>query len=72
MNPSHYPSGRQYLIPLSVPEDWSAEDALAIFDLLNDLREVIWNRYRIPIQSLLQEQQRPVLDSDFTEDDIPF
>jgi hypothetical protein len=30
---------------------------LAVIELLDDLREVIWQRYQVPIQDLLREQR---------------
>jgi len=49
-----------------VPVDWSAEQALAAFELLNDLLERIWARYALDIQALIQQQQ--CSDSDFSDD----
>jgi hypothetical protein len=40
-----------------IPADWSAEQALATFELLNDLIDRIWTRYAPDIQALLQQQQ---------------
>ncbi len=51
-----------------IPDDWSAEQALATFELLNDLMERIWTRYARNIQALIRQQQsadpRPPDDSD--------
>lgn len=69
------PSGLQRGLPLLIAADWSAEQALAVFELLTDLREVLWRQYQIPIQDLLQQQGRPGpdwLDSDAVGDDPPF
>lgn len=71
----HLPSGLQRGLPLLIAADWSAEEALAVFELLTDLREVIWRQYQIPIQALLQQQGLPgqdTLDSDAVGDDSPF
>jgi hypothetical protein len=38
---------------LQLPDYWTAEQALAVYDLLNDLAEAIWNRYEIPLVELL-------------------
>src|ERR1019366_5210604 len=57
MKHSHLPSGLQRGIPFIISADWSAEEALAVFEILNDLREVIWNRYQFAIQDLLKEQR---------------
>lgn len=70
----HLPSGLQRGLPLLIAADWSAEEALAVFELLTDLREVIWRQYQIPIQTLLQQQGLPgqdALDSDAVGDDSP-
>ena len=40
-----------------IPADWSAEQALATFELLNDLMERIWTRYAPDIQALIRQQQ---------------
>ena len=40
-----------------IPADWSAEQALATFELLNDLMERIWTRYASDIQALIRQQQ---------------
>jgi hypothetical protein len=61
------PSGLQRGLPFLIAADGSAEQALAVFELLTDLREVIWRQYQIPIQDLLQQQARPAqaaVDSD--------
>ena len=38
---------------LSLPDYWTPEQALAVYELLNDLAEAIWNRYEIPLIELL-------------------
>jgi len=37
--------------------NWSAEEALKVIELLDDLPEVIWQRYQFPLQELLREQR---------------
>ncbi|WP_321943674.1 hypothetical protein [Paraburkholderia tropica] len=39
------PSGRRHEIALVVPQNWTPEQAHAVFVLLEDLREVICSRY---------------------------
>jgi len=39
-----------------IPLDWSAEQALAVFELLDILRDRLWLHYGIDIQNLLREQ----------------
>ncbi|MDP4030101.1 MAG: hypothetical protein Q8P42_14180 [Gallionella sp.] len=48
---------------------------MAVVELLDDLHEVIWNRYRLPLQGLLREQRCPPVVSDsgsIDETDPPF
>jgi len=59
MKPWLLPSGRQRGIPFILPDDWTPEQVLAVFELLDDLREQIWAHYQIPIQDLLREQDQP-------------
>ena len=38
MKPSHLPSGIERGIPLFIPDNWTPEQATAVFELLDDLR----------------------------------
>ncbi|MGB7991821.1 MAG: hypothetical protein WCF44_20655 [Candidatus Methylophosphatis roskildensis] len=53
------PSGRQCGIPFILPEDWTPELALAVVELLDDLRQIICAHYQIPLHELLREQYMP-------------
>ncbi|MEX3690430.1 hypothetical protein AB3X91_17005 [Paraburkholderia sp. BR14263] len=53
------PSGRRGGLPFVVPDDWTPEQALAVFELLDDLLEVICARYQPEIQRLLREDRQP-------------
>jgi hypothetical protein len=61
--PSSLPA---YLRPItvSIPTVWTPEEALAVFELLDDLREKIWTHYGSQIQGLLQELQTPAAGPD--------
>lgn len=75
MKPWLLPSGRQRGIPFILPDHWTPEQALAVFELLDDLRELIWAHYQIPIQDLLREQclSLPTADASATgPSDPPF
>ena len=41
---------------LEIPDHWTPETALAVFELINDLRDQIWARYAIDIQDELRRQ----------------
>jgi hypothetical protein len=53
------PSGRRRGLPFVVPDDWTPEQALAVFELLDDLLEVICARYLPEMQRLLREDRQP-------------
>jgi hypothetical protein len=63
--PESRPSPPAHLRPITVeiPATWTAEEALAVFELLDELKQKIWDRYGSRLQELLQEQQQsnPVL-----------
>jgi hypothetical protein len=44
-------------ITVEIPLTWTAEQALAVWELLDEMREKIWARYRFQLQDLLAEQQ---------------
>ena len=46
-------------IPFIIQDDWSPEQALAVVELLDDLREVVWNRYQLQLHEQLRGQQCP-------------
>ena len=45
-------------IMVEIPVTWTAEQALAVYEMLNELREKIWACYSCQLQDLLAEQQR--------------
>ena len=64
------------LFTLQLPDDWTPEQALAVYALLNDLADAVWNRYdRVLINSLADDRdpgdpsQPDLFDFD---DPVPF
>ena len=53
----HQPSGLNIGLDFLINTDWTPEQAWAVVELLDDLRERIWNHYLIPIQDLLREER---------------
>ena len=43
---------------VAIPTLWTPEQALAVFELLDELRDKIWTRYGDQIQALLGQEQR--------------
>jgi hypothetical protein len=58
-----------------VPTDWSPEQAIAVFEILDELRDRVWSRYGQQIQYILREQQctsSSTVQGDIDEADVPF
>jgi hypothetical protein len=53
----YQPSGLNTGLDFLIDKNWAPEQALAVFELLDDLRERIFNHYQIPIQELLKEER---------------
>ena len=45
-------------ITVDIPVTWTAEQALAVWEMLDDMREKVWARYSCQLQDLLAQQQR--------------
>jgi hypothetical protein len=45
-------------ITVDIPATWTPEQALAAFELLDELREKIWTRYGGQMQELMAQQQQ--------------
>ncbi len=65
----HQPSGLSQGLPILISADWTPEQAQAVVDLLDDLRERIWAHYQIPLYDLYRQQRRPWPEDDFTQTD---
>ena len=50
-----------HLRPLTVaiPRTWTPEEALAVFELIDELRDKICALYNVQLQDLLRELHRP-------------
>jgi hypothetical protein len=55
------PSSTRSLLtmPFAVPAYWTPEQALAVFELLDDLRELIWRHYETQLIDELRDVQSP-------------
>jgi hypothetical protein len=64
------PSGLRHGLELFIDANWSPEQAMAVIELLDDLRDRIWSRY----ESVLMEQFRNdrVTWQDIKTTDPPF
>ncbi|KVM89681.1 hypothetical protein [Burkholderia stagnalis] len=66
------PSGRRRGLPFAVPDDWTPEQALAVFELLEDLLAVVTDFYGVQLHELLREQRSPEAHGRARERDPPF
>ena len=66
----HQPSGIQQGLELLIDSNWSPEQAMAVFELINDLRDRIWSHYEIVLQQKFREDLVTEYDVDIS--DPPF
>jgi hypothetical protein len=43
-------------LTIEIPRSWTPEEALAVFELIDDLRDKIWALYSCRLQATLREQ----------------
>lgn len=55
----HQPSGIRRGLPLLIQDNWTPEQAQAVLEILDDLRERIWEHYALPLQKLYRQQRMP-------------
>ena len=53
----HQPSGLDSGLDFLISTDWTPEQAWAVVELLDDLRDRIFNHYLVSIQELLREER---------------
>lgn len=59
--------------PLTIPQDWSPEEALAIWTFFDTTAQRIWDNYHRTITELLPQQtEEQNRQPDLFDDDIPF
>jgi hypothetical protein len=57
MKPPPQSSGLNQGLSVLIPDDWTPEQAQAVVDVLDDLRERIWAHYALPLQDLYRRQR---------------
>lgn len=70
MKRPHQPSGLHRGLELLIDPDWSPEQALAVIELLDDLRDRIWAHYELALVTKLREER--VTHRDVGINDPPF
>jgi hypothetical protein len=66
----HPPSGIKQSLELLIDPNWSPNQALAVIELLDDLRDRIWSHYEIALQQKLRDERITKYDVDIS--DPPF
>jgi len=66
----HQPSGLLRGLDLLIDPNWSPDQALAVIELLDDLRDRIWSHYDIALLDKLREER--VTRTEIEVTDPPF
>ena len=66
----HQPSGITHGLELLIDPNWSPDQAMAVIELIDDLRDRIWSHYEIVLQQKLRDEQ--ITHCDVTISDPPF
>lgn len=66
----HQPSGLQRGLELLIDPHWSPEQAMAVVELLDDLRDRIWAHYDVALMTQFREDRVTRHDLEIT--DPPF
>ncbi len=53
-----------------IPDYWTAGEALAVYEFIDEIREEIWNRYGLQLQELMQEEI--ITGPEVIDDDVEF
>ena len=61
-------------LPITLPTDWSPAQAVAAFEILDELRERVWEHYGLQIQQVLRDQRSTAIPAadDIDDADLPF
>ena len=70
MKPYHPPSGLQRGLELLIDNNWSPDQALAVIELLDDLRDRIWKHYESVLLQMYRDERVTQLNVKIT--DPPF
>ncbi len=68
----HLPSGITCGLDFLIPDNWSADQALAVVELIDDLRWRICTHYQLALHELQREQRAPPVNTHPTDVEDPF
>ena len=62
--------------PLQVPEDWTPEEALRVYEYLTQMSDAVWERYAIDLLPLVRPDPSPEFSTQpdlfDPDDELPF
>jgi hypothetical protein len=67
MTAHHQPSGLKHGLPLLIDPNWSPEQAMAVIELLDDLRDRIWAHYEVALHNSYREDRMTHCDQPVTD-----
>lgn len=70
MKRHHQPFGLQRGLELLIDPHWSPDQALAVIELIDDLRDRIWAHYEVTLMTQFREER--VTHNDVEISDPPF
>ena len=66
----HQPSGITKGLELIIDPNWSSDQVVAVFELLDDLRDLIWSHYGTVLQQHFRDDR--ITHHDVSISDPPF
>jgi hypothetical protein len=63
----HPPSGITQGLELLIDPNWSPDQAMAVIELIDDLRDLIWSHYEIVLQQKFRDERVTEYDVDISE-----
>lgn len=66
----HQPSGLKHGLSLFIDPNWSPAQAMAVIELLDDLRDLIWAHHEVALHNQYREEH--ITRSDLPVTDLPF
>ena len=66
----HPPFGIQLGLDLLIDQNWSPDQAMAVIELIDDLRDRIWSHYEIVLQQKFRDER--IIEYDVDISDPPF
>ena len=68
----YQPSGLSRGLPFKVDANWTPEQAMAVWELLDDLRDRVGTHYGLALQKLMRDQRVTHQQLDNFDQELPF